>query len=142
VESGETDGAEIATGGRRPDRPGYFLEPTVFTGTSRNMRIVCEEIFGPVLVLNSFDDSNLDAVAALANDTHYGLVASVWTRDLGVAHGLAEKIQAGVVGINHHGAADVYAPFGGYKESGWQREFGPDSLEPYLETKSVVVRYD
>jgi acyl-CoA reductase-like NAD-dependent aldehyde dehydrogenase len=142
VQSGEADGAQIASGGRRLDRPGYFMEPTVFTGANRNMRIVREEIFGPVLVVQSFDDSDLNAVAGLANDTQYGLVASVWTRDLAVAHGLAAKIQAGVVGINHHGAADVYAPFGGYKQSGWQREFGPDSLEPYLETKSVVVRYD
>ena len=142
VASGLSDGAELVTGGARPERPGYFFEPTIFTATSPDMRIMREEIFGPVICAQSFSDTSLDTVAAFANDTAYGLVASVWTRDLGIAHELAQRIKAGVVGINHHGSGDVYAPFGGYKESGWGREFGAESLDAYLETKTVVVRYD
>jgi len=142
VASGIAAGAEAATGGVRRDGPGYFFEPTVFTGTNRDMRIVREEIFGPVICVQGFADDDPAAVAAFANDTSYGLVASVWTRDLGRAHELSERIRAGVVGVNHHGGGDVFAPFGGYKQSGWGREFGADSVEMYLETKTVVVRYD
>jgi phenylacetaldehyde dehydrogenase len=141
VASGEEEGAELVAGGVRPERPGYFMEPTVFARTNRDMRIVREEIFGPVTCMQSFSDSDLDDVAHQANDTIYGLIASVWTRDLGIAHKLAETIKAGVVGINHHGAGDVYAPFGGYKQSGWGREFGAESLDMYLETKTVVIRH-
>ena len=142
IEAGRAEGAKLALGGKRLDRPGYFLEPTVFTDARQDMRIVREEIFGPVISILGFDGDGLDEIVACANDTSYGLVASVWTRDLKIAHELADRIQAGVVGINHHGAGDIHAPFGGYKQSGWEREFGPDSLEPYLETKTVVVRYD
>ena len=142
VKSGTEEGAELVTGGSRPERYGYFLEPTVFTGTNRNMRVVREEIFGPVTCMQSFGDSDLDAVAAQANDTIYGLIASVWTKDLHTAHKLAETIKAGVVGINHHGGGDIYAPFGGYKQSGWGREFGAESVDMYLETKTVVIRHE
>ena len=142
VASGIEEGGEIVTGGNRPDRPGYFLEPTVFTNTHRDMRIVREEIFGPVTCVQKFGDTDLDDVAAQANDTVYGLIASVWTKDLHTAHGLAEKIKAGVVGINHHGGGDIYAPFGGFKQSGWGREFGAESIDLYLETKTVVIRHD
>ncbi len=142
VASGIADGAELITGGSRPDRPGFFFEPTIFTRTHHDMRIMREEIFGPVLCVQPFSDTDPDSVAALANDTDYGLVASVWTRDLGTAQKLADRIKAGVVGINHHGGGDVYAPFGGFKESGWGREFGAQSVDMYLETKTVVVRYD
>ena len=142
VASGIADGAELITGGASPERPGFFFEPTVFARTNRDMRIIQEEIFGPVLCVQSFTDKDPESVAALANDTNYGLVASVWTRDLGTAHALAERIKAGVVGINHHGSGGISAPFGGYKESGWGREFGEESVRMYLETKTVVVRYD
>lgn len=142
VTSGLTDGAELLTGGAKADRPGYFFEPTLFTHTERDMRIMREEIFGPVLCAQRFTDTSPGAVANLANDTDYGLVASVWTRDPVTAHELAERIEAGVVGINHHGSGDIQAPFGGYKQSGWGREFGAENLEAYLETKTVVVRHD
>jgi len=118
------------------------MEPTVFTRTNRDMRIVREEIFGPVTCMQSFADTDLEDVARQANDTIYGLIASVWTKDLGTAHKLAEMIKAGVVGINHHGGGDIYAPFGGYKQSGWGREFGAESLDMYLETKTVVIRHE
>ncbi len=142
IASGIEEGAELVTGGVRPERPGYFMEPTVFARTNRDMRIVREEIFGPVTCMQSFADADLDDVARQANDTIYGLIASVWTKDLGIAHKLAETIKAGVVGINHHGGGDIYAPFGGYKQSGWGREFGAESLDMYLETKTVVIRHE
>jgi phenylacetaldehyde dehydrogenase len=141
VEGATEEGAELVAGGGKPDRPGYFMEPTVFTGTNRDMQIIREEIFGPVTCVQSFADTDLDDVARQANDTIYGLIASVWTSDLGIAHKLAETIKAGVVGINHHGGGDIYAPFGGYKQSGWGREFGAESLDLYLETKTVVIRH-
>ena len=142
IASGIEEGAELVTGGVRPERPGYFMEPTVFARTNRDMRVVREEIFGPVTCMQSFADADLDDVARQANDTIYGLIASVWTKDLGIAHKLAETIKAGVVGINHHGGGDIYAPFGGYKQSGWGREFGAESLDMYLETKTVVIRHE
>jgi acyl-CoA reductase-like NAD-dependent aldehyde dehydrogenase len=142
VASGKEQGAELVTGGLRPQRPGYFMQPTVFARTNRDMRIVREEIFGPVTCMQSFADADLDDVARQANDTIYGLIASVWTKDLHTAHKLAETIKAGVVGINHHGGGDIYAPFGGYKQSGWGREFGAESLDMYLETKTVVIRHE
>jgi phenylacetaldehyde dehydrogenase len=141
IASGLDAGAELLTGGRRPDRTGYFMAPTILTGTHRDMRVMREEIFGPVLCVQPFSGRDLEQVAADANDTNYGLVASVWTRDLHVAHELAERIKAGVVGINHHGSGDIAAPFGGYKESGWNREFGAEGLDAYLETKTVVVAH-
>ncbi len=141
VAGAAAQGAECVTGGQRLGGPGFFMQPTVFTRVAPDMEIMREEIFGPVTCIQGFADDDLDAIARLANDTRYGLVASIWTRDLHVAHTLAEKIRAGTVAVNHHGGGDIYAPFGGYRQSGWGREFGAESLDLYLETKTVVVRY-
>jgi phenylacetaldehyde dehydrogenase len=136
IESGRSDGAEILVGGPR-DGSGYYVEPTVLANVDASMRVVREEIFGPVLAAMAFDD--VDQVVEAANATTYGLAASVWTRDVAKAHDTARKLRAGRVGINVHGLPDVTMPTGGYKQSGWGRELGPEGLDAYLETKSVFT---
>jgi len=140
ISSGRSQGAEVVTGGKVAGNHGYFVEPTVLAKTNRDMRVVREEIFGPVVCVQSFDDDNLDAVAKFANDTEYGLQASVWTRNLSVAHRMARKIKAGTICINAHNYGDPAWPFGGYKQSGWGREMGKEVMEHYTETKSVAAR--
>jgi len=139
LDSGREQGAEVATGGRVIGNQGYFVEPTVLTRTDRSMRVVREEIFGPVVCVQSFDDTDLDNVAKFANDTEYGLQASIWTQNLKVAHSLARKIKAGTICINTHNYGDPAWPFGGYKQSGWGREMGKEVMENYTETKSVAA---
>ena len=138
IAAGQADGAEVVTGGARPDRPGYFIEPTILTKTHRDMSVRREEIFGPVLCAQPFDDTDLEAVAQEANDTSFGLAASVFTQDLGTAHKLASRIKAGTVKING-GGLDQGLPAGGFKQSGWGREYGREGVEIYTETKSVLV---
>jgi phenylacetaldehyde dehydrogenase len=140
IQSGRHQGAEVVTGGNASGGPGYFVEPTVLAKTNRDMRVVREEIFGPVVCVQSFDDDDLDAVAKFANDTEYGLQASVWTQNLRVAHMMARKIKAGTICINAHNYGDPAWPFGGYKQSGWGREMGKEVMEHYTETKSVAAR--
>ena len=139
IKSGQKEGATVATGGRVIGNQGYFVQPTVLTKTDRSMRVVREEIFGPVVCVQSFDDDDLDAVAKFANDTEYGLQASVWTRNLKVAHMMAKKIKAGTICVNNHNYSEPAWPFGGYKQSGWGREMGKEVMENYTETKSVAM---
>jgi phenylacetaldehyde dehydrogenase len=139
VESGKSEGAQVKTGGAALDRDGFFVAPTVLTQTTRAMRVVREEIFGPVLCAMKFAESDLDAIAQLANDTDYGLAASIWTRDISTAHKLAKKIRAGSVRINTAGTVDPAMPLGGFKQSGWGRENGREGTEIYTEVKSVTV---
>ncbi|MBK1870308.1 aldehyde dehydrogenase family protein [Aestuariivirga sp. YIM B02566] len=140
LDSGRKEGAEVVTGGKIAGNQGYFVEPTVLAKTNRDMRVVREEIFGPVVCVQSFDDDSLEAVAKFANDTEYGLQASVWTRNLKTAHMMARKIKAGTICINTHNYGDPAWPFGGYKQSGWGREMGKEVMEHYTETKSVAAR--
>jgi phenylacetaldehyde dehydrogenase len=137
LESGKSDGATtLAGGGRHGDR-GYFIEPTVLTNTRPDMKVVREEIFGPVVVAAPF--SSLDEIAAVANDSEYGLGAGIWTRDISKAHALAKKLRAGTVWINCYNVFDAALPFGGYKQSGWGREMGREVLNNYTEVKAVTT---
>jgi phenylacetaldehyde dehydrogenase len=139
IQSGADDGAEVVVGGKRIDRKGYFIQPTVLAQTNRDMRVVREEIFGPVVCAMPIDDEDLDRIAKQANDTDYGLSSNIWTRDISLAHKLARKIKAGMVRINGGQGLDYALPFGGYKQSGWGRENGREGVEAYTEVKSISV---
>ncbi|MBF1801200.1 aldehyde dehydrogenase family protein [Alloalcanivorax profundimaris] len=137
IDSGREQGAQVATrGGGAPER-GYFVRPTVFAGTDDALRVAREEIFGPVVVALPYDD--IEEVARRANDSAYGLAASVWSNDLSRVHRLIPRLKAGSVWVNCHNMLDPAMPFGGYKMSGFGRDMGRDSLNAYLETKSVVM---
>jgi aldehyde dehydrogenase (NAD+)/betaine-aldehyde dehydrogenase len=137
VESGREEGAEVVTGGESPDGKGAFYPPTVLAQVDNSMRVAQEEIFGPVVTVIPFEDEK-DAVR-IANDVRYGLMATVWTGDPARGHRLARRIKAGTVGINMPFTAFPGIPFGGYKQSGFGRELGLETLDSYLETKSVIV---
>ncbi|MCI0143015.1 aldehyde dehydrogenase family protein [Arthrobacter bambusae] len=137
VEGGLDAGGRVVSGGSRIGDRGFFFEPTVVVDVDQSMALMREEIFGPVLGVMRFND--VETAIELANDTPYGLASSVWTGDGAAAHSIARRLRAGRVGINIHRAGGVYMPAGGYRQSGWGRENGPEGLESYLETKSVVA---
>ncbi|MGH8269663.1 MAG: aldehyde dehydrogenase family protein, partial [Steroidobacteraceae bacterium] len=137
LQSGRKQGATIAAGGDAPAHKGYYVNPTVIVDVKPDMKIVREEIFGPVVVAQRFDD--LDEVASWANDTPFGLAASIWSNDLRSVHRLIPKIKAGTVWVNCHAMIDAGMPFGGYKQSGFGREQGQAGIEMYTELKSVCM---
>jgi acyl-CoA reductase-like NAD-dependent aldehyde dehydrogenase len=137
VERGRDEGAEVVTGGSIADGKGAFYPPTVLAGVESSMSVAQEEIFGPVVTVTPFEDEK-DAIR-IANDVRYGLMATVWTGDPGRGHRIASRIKAGTVGINMPYTAFPGIPFGGYKQSGFGRELGLETLDLYLETKSVIV---
>jgi phenylacetaldehyde dehydrogenase len=137
LESGRAEGATAITGGGRWGDEGYFVEPTVLTHTRPDMKVVREEIFGPVVVAAPFQ--SIDDIAGAANDSEYGLGAGIWTQDISKAHALAKKLRAGTVWINCYNVFDASLPFGGYKQSGWGREMGHEVLEAYTEVKAVTA---
>lgn len=140
VQSGRDEGAHVQAGGEGvTGSDGYFLRPTILTNANPAMKVVREEIFGPVVVAQAFDDSELDKLAAEANDTEYGLAASLWTQNASVAHKMAKRIKAGTIWLNCHHVFDPVLPFGGYKQSGWGRENDAEAIENYLETKAVTM---
>ena len=137
VEQGREEGAEVVAGGEPLDGKGAFYPPTVLANVDNAMGVAQEEIFGPVVTVTSFEDEK-DA-ARIANDVKYGLMATVWTGDAARGHRIARRIKAGTVGINMPYTAFPGIPFGGYKQSGFGRELGLETLDLYLETKSVIV---
>ncbi len=137
IEEGKREGVEVVTGGNRLGRRGYFVEPTVLTNVRSDMRLMREEIFGPVVAVVPFDDEE-EAIAA-ANDTTYGLAGSIFTQDIARAHKLAKRVSAGTIGLNCEMVADPSMPFGGYKQSGWGYEYGWKGIDSYLHTKTVFT---
>jgi acyl-CoA reductase-like NAD-dependent aldehyde dehydrogenase len=139
IDIGRSEGAEVVTGGERATElgDGYFVQPTIFAGVRNDMRIAQEEIFGPVAAVLEVKD--VDEAISVANDTIYGLAASIWTTDLAKAHTVARGIKAGTVWVNGSGMYDPSVSFGGYKQSGFGRELGVHSMEGYTQLKSVWV---
>lgn len=137
IDQGLADGATALAGGSRHGDTGFYVEPTLLVDVDSAFSVYREEIFGPVAVATPFNAD--DGVRAAANDTPYGLAASVWTRDISKAHRTAQEIKAGTVWINCHNAFDAALPFGGYKQSGWGRELGAGAIELYTQTKSINI---
>ncbi len=135
LDSGFAEGAEAVVGGHRHGDTGYFVEPTVLVNTRPEMKVIQEEIFGPVVAAIPFKGD----VTETANASQYGLAAGIWTSDLSKAHRTIEALRAGTVWVNCYNIFDAALPFGGYKQSGWGREMGGEVLENYLETKAVCI---
>ncbi len=137
IESGKKEGAKLECGGGRLNDKGYFVEPTVFSNVTDDMRIAKEEIFGPVQQIIKF--SNIEEAIDRANNTEYGLAAAVFTNDLNEALHVSHCLESGQVWVNGFMPGGINTPFGGYKKSGIGREFGADGLLPYMEIKTVIV---
>jgi betaine-aldehyde dehydrogenase len=137
IDAGRGEGARLVTGGGRPDRAGFFVEPTLFADASNTMTIAREEIFGPVGTIIPFDDD--EQAIALANDSDYALAATLWTKDLSRAHTAARKVDAGAVAVNGWSPLDARLPWGGWKLSGHGRELGLAGLEANTELKTITI---
>ncbi|MGC1332071.1 aldehyde dehydrogenase family protein, partial [Pseudomonas sp.] len=139
LEDARRQDAELITGAKGPDANGFYVSPTLVINPDNRLKLTREEVFGPVLCLSRVDD--VEQALALANDSDYGLTASLWTRDLNAAMNLTPRIEAGTVWVNSHTLIDANMPFGGFKQSGTGRDFGADWLDAFTETKSVCIRH-
>ncbi|TYH15219.1 hypothetical protein ES288_A05G024500v1 [Gossypium darwinii] len=137
IEHGKREGATLLTGGKRLGSKGFYIEPAIFTDVKEDMTIAKEEIFGPVMSLMKF--KTMEEAIKRANNTTYGLAAGVITKNLNVANTVSRSIRAGIIWLNCYTAFDVDCPYGGYKMSGFGREFGLDALNQYLQIKSIVT---
>lgn len=138
IDYGQKDGAKLEVGGKRIGTEGFFVEPTVFSNVTDDMRIAKDEIFGPVQSIIKF--KTLEEVIERANNTNYGLAAGVLTTSLNNALVFSNAVEAGSVWVNCYNATACATPFGGYKESGFGRELGEEGLNSYLETKTVAIK--
>lgn len=139
MESGKKEGAKVEVGGNRVNRPGYFMEPTIFSGVSSDMAIMREEIFGPVGAISKFD--TVEEIIAEANNTTYGLASDIHTKNLKTAIEVSNQIKAGSVWVNQYNAVHWQLPFGGFKQSGIGRELGEEALHNYTQTKTVAINF-
>jgi phenylacetaldehyde dehydrogenase len=137
IRSGEADGATVVVGGKSLPGPGAYVQPTILTDVKPTMKCVREEIFGPVLAAARFDD--VGDVIQRANDTTFGLGASVWTESLNTAHRFIRQFKSGTVWINTHGVLDLAVPFGGIKQSGIGHELGEEAVNHHTTLKSVLA---
>jgi aldehyde dehydrogenase (NAD+) len=138
IKQGKEAGAKIETGGNRKGDKGYFIEPTIFSNVTEDMKIVQEEIFGPVVTISKF--STKEEVIKAGNGTTYGLAAAIHTKNLNTAIEVSNALKAGTVWVNTYNTLHHQLPFGGYKESGIGRELGEDALANYTQTKTVNIR--
>lgn len=139
IDIGKKEGAKLVYGGKLVSRPGYFLEPTIFTDVLDGTYLAIEESFGPIMCISKF--RHLEEVVARANNNYYGLASGVFTNDINKAMQFSERIEAGTCFINCYNKTDVAAPFGGFKQSGFGKDLGEDSLNEYLKTKTVTMEY-
>lgn len=141
IQKGLEEGAKLEFGGKRLDRKGYFLEPTIFSDVKDGTFIAVEESFGPIMVISKFSKNDVDDVLRRANATEYGLCAGVFTKDINIALRVSESLEAGTVFVNTYNKTDVGAPFGGFKQSGYGKDLGEEALNEYLKTKTVTIEY-
>lgn len=140
-EKAQNEGARLLIGGKRLNRPGYYFEPTVFCDVEDHMFIAKEEAFGPIMAVSKFSSSDIDAVIKRANNTEYGLASGIFTSNIQKAMHFVDHIDSGTVFINTYNKTDVAAPFGGFKQSGFGKDLGPDAINEYLKTKCVTMEY-
>lgn len=135
------EGAKLVYGGKQVNRPGLFLEPTIFTNVTDEMYAAREESFGPIMIISTFSEGDIDGVLRRANATEYGLASGVFTKDINKALYVSEKLEAGTVFVNTYNKTDVAAPFGGFKQSGFGKDLGEEALNEYLKTKCITFEY-